>query len=111
MNPFRSFVADGCRPFFGSDGMPASPALGIRLALEHPVVSERLSRDEAVRLYTEEAATPGRAAQGRLLAGEPADLAVFADFPERLPDPGLADLAILDGRVVHRRTLEALRAP
>lgn len=111
MNPFRSLLDDGCRPFFGSDGMPASPATGIRHALEHPVSSERLSRDQAVRLYTEEPATPGRASQGRLLAGEPADLAVLADFPERLHDPGEADLTILGGRVVHRRTLETLRTP
>jgi predicted amidohydrolase YtcJ len=111
MNPFRSLLREGCRPFFGSDGMPASPALGIRHALAHPVESERLTVDEAVRLYTEEAATPGRPSRGRLAPGEPADLAVLADLPERLPPPGLADLTILDGAIVHRRALEAPRLP
>ncbi|MFN8179167.1 MAG: amidohydrolase [bacterium] len=111
MNPFRSLLEEGCRPFFGSDGMPASPSLGIRWALDHPVASERLSLDDAVRLYTEAAATPGRAARGRLEAGEPADLALLADLPDRLEGDGLADLTWIDGRAVHRVALEAPRAP
>ena len=101
MNPFRTLVDAGARPFFGSDGMPAGPGSGIRAARDHPVVSERLSPDLAIRLYTEEAAVPGRAVTGRIAPGEIADLAVFADRPDRLPDPGRADLTLVDGRIVH----------
>jgi hypothetical protein len=103
MNPFRSFLEEGCHPFFGSDGMPTSPVLGLRLAVNHPVESQRLSGDEALRLYTEAAAgVPGHAVSGRVEAGEIADLAVFPTDPETMPDPGLADLTVLDGRIVHR---------
>jgi hypothetical protein len=111
MNPFRSLVDAGCRPFFGSDGMPASPARGIAWALDHPVPGERLDRDTAIRLYTEEAATPGRPARGRIAVGEIADLAVLADVPERLGGDGEVDLTLLDGRIVHRRTLEERAVP
>jgi predicted amidohydrolase YtcJ len=104
MNPFRSFLDEECHPFFGSDGMPTSPVLGLRLAVNHPVESQRLSGDEALRLYTEAAAdgVPGHPVSGRIEPGEVADLAVFSTDPETMPDPGLADLTVLDGRIVHR---------
>jgi predicted amidohydrolase YtcJ len=87
--------------------MPASPARGIAWALAHPTPAERLDRNDAVRLYTEEAATPGRPSRGRIAPGEIADLAVLADLPERLPGAGEADLTLIDGEIVHRRKLEA----
>ncbi|GJM43399.1 MAG: amidohydrolase [Gemmatimonadota bacterium] len=104
MNPFRSLLAAGCQPFFGSDGMPPSPAFGLRHAVEHPVEAERLTGDEALRLYTEAAAAgvPGHPVTGRIAPGEIADLAVFEDEPHRLPYPGSALLTILDGVVVHQ---------
>ncbi len=112
MNPFRSFVEEGCRPFFGSDGMPTSPALGLRLAVHHPVPEQRLTPDEALVLYTEAAAegVPGHPVSGRIQAGEIADLAVFPSDPEKLENPGFADLTIVDGRVEHEApTLERSR--
>lgn len=111
MNPFRTLLEAGCRPFFGSDGMPASPVAGIRWAMEHPVAEERLSLDEAIRLYTEEAATPGRPAEGRIEPGAIADLVALDDRPDRLPAPGFADLTWLGGEIVHRRALEANATP
>jgi predicted amidohydrolase YtcJ len=106
MNPFRTMLERGCRPFFGSDGMPLSPAIGIRHALEHPVPAERLDLADAVSLYTESAAVPGRPSRGRLDPGEPADLALLADSPDRLAGDGEADLTLLNGRIMHRRGLE-----
>ena len=70
-------------------------------------MEERVEPDDAIRLYTEAAATPGRVARGRIEPGEIADLAVLADRPERLPSPGFAELTILAGEIVHRPTLEA----
>lgn len=100
MNPFRTLCERGARPFFGSDGMPASPYGGIRAALRHPVDGERLDVERALRLYTEDAATPGLPATGRLVPGEPADLAVFTDTPDRTARDE-ADLVWLDGELVH----------
>ncbi|MBZ0268819.1 amidohydrolase family protein, partial [bacterium] len=105
MNAFASMRREGCRPFFGSDGMPPSPSFGLRHAVRHPIAAERLPADDALRLYTEAAAdgVPGHACRGRIAPGEIADLAVFAAEPSTLPFPGEADLTILGGAVVHRR--------
>jgi predicted amidohydrolase YtcJ len=101
MNAFRSALAAGTGVFFGSDGMPPSPAFGIRSAVDHPTPSERLTAEEAHRLYSEAGAdaVAGDRRSGRIEVGADADLAVL---PVDDQDDEV-DLTLLDGRVVHRR--------
>jgi predicted amidohydrolase YtcJ len=102
MNPLRTLLRRGTGVFFGSDGMPASPRFGIRCAMGHPVASERLTLEEAHRLYTEEAAraVAGDPAGARLAAGSPADVVVLPTAPEAVGDEVV--LTVLGGRIVHR---------
>jgi predicted amidohydrolase YtcJ len=68
---------------------------------------QRLSRPEALRLYTSAAAhvTFDERRKGRLAPGLLADLVVLADDPLTCPDAALADLPVeltmVGGRVVH----------
>lgn len=98
MNAFRSALDARTGVFFGSDGMPPSPRFGIRSAVEHPVETERLTEEEAHRLYSEAGAEAvGEHRSGRLAPGADADLIVLP------PDEGDdVDLTILGGRVVRR---------
>lgn len=104
MNPFRTLLRAGTGVFFGSDGMPPSPLYGIRSALGHPVERERLSLEEAHRLYTgEPAVAVGDDDPPALRPGARADLVVLP-----VPPAGIAAdprdevcLTILAGRVVH----------
>jgi hypothetical protein len=52
MNPFRSVLIWGIPLAFGSDSMPPGPLYGIRGALCHPSVMQRLTLKEAVHAYT-----------------------------------------------------------
>jgi len=99
MNAFRSALEAGTRPFFGSDGMPASPRFGIRCAVEHPVVAERLTEPEAHRLYTEAGAEAVGRRPARIEPGADADLVVLPDADDR----DEVDVTILSGRIVWRR--------
>lgn len=103
MNPIRTFLDHECHPFFGSDGMPTSGPFGLRHAMNHPVEAERVSFDEALLLYPAAAAdaVPGHVCPGRIEPGAPADLAVFADRPDRLPDLTEAELTVVDGQIIH----------
>jgi predicted amidohydrolase YtcJ len=100
MNAFRSALDAGTEVFFGSDGMPPSPRLGIRAAVEHPVEAERIGEEDAHRLYSEAGADAvrGDRRSGRIAPGADADLAVLPEDDGR----DEVDLAIVGGCVVHR---------
>ncbi|MGH2570769.1 MAG: amidohydrolase family protein, partial [bacterium] len=99
MNAFRSALDGGTGVFFGSDGMPPSPRLGIRAAVEHPVEAQRIGEEDAHRLYSEAGADAvrGDRRSGRIEPGADADLAVL---PAAERDE--VDFAIVDGGMVHR---------
>jgi predicted amidohydrolase YtcJ len=107
MNPFRTLNERGARPFFGSDGMPASPRFGLASAVQHPVEAERLTTADAHRLYTIEAADAVRRdrSSGRLEVGAHADLVVLPDTLETWIAGGRdeVDATILGGRLVYER--------
>jgi predicted amidohydrolase YtcJ len=105
MNPLRTVLRSGCGLFFGSDGMPLSPLYGIRAAMNHPVVNERLSAEEAHQLYTRaaaEALSP-HPSTGTLGEGWTADVTVLPrgfSWDEALPSTTV-DLTIVKGRVAY----------
>ena len=114
MNPIGTLLRAGARPFFGSDGMPASPLFGIRSALRHPVEDERLTFEEAHRLYTVEAAdavVPDRLS-ARLEVGRDGDLVVLSGVPQDPPerDEEWIALTVLAGRIVHEGLLSGTAA-
>jgi predicted amidohydrolase YtcJ len=100
MNAFRSVLDAGSGVFFGSDGMPPSPRLGIRAAVEHPVEAERIGEEDAHRLYSEAGADAvrGDRRSGRMEPGADADLAVLPAAAER----DEVDLTMVGGAIVHR---------
>ena len=79
--------------------MPPSPRFGIRAAVDHPVASERLSEEDAHRLYSEAGAEAvrGDRRSGRIAEGADADLIVL---PREERDE--VDLTIVAGRIVRR---------
>ena len=81
LNPYRRVASTG-QLLFGSDCMPLDPWLGLRGAMTHPLESERLSLREALLAYSGSSAAGVRFpfGQGRLSAGEPADL-LIAEWP------------------------------
>jgi predicted amidohydrolase YtcJ len=115
---WRSILATGARIAFGSD-FPVeemSPLLGLYAAVtrmdakgEPPggfMPGERLSLEEALRLFTVEPAYAAfaEAHRGRIAAGLVADLTVFdrALTPDRGILSAAVDMVILGGRVVSR---------
>jgi predicted amidohydrolase YtcJ len=110
MNPLRSVHEAACGLFFGSDGMPLSSIYGVRAAMTHPVESERLEEDDAVRLSTSAVAEAFGAdsTSGRLVPGAAADLSVLAKgFDWTTADSETrTDLTLVAGRVVHRRAAQ-----
>jgi predicted amidohydrolase YtcJ len=89
MNPFRTVMARGMEIGAGSDTpvTPLDPMLGIWALENHHDPAQRLSRTEAVRMYTVGA---GRLAhlekKGRLEPGAAADLAAYEPDPFEVVD-------------------------
>ncbi|MFH1277777.1 MAG: amidohydrolase [Candidatus Eisenbacteria bacterium] len=107
LNRIGSWRRRGLPLAFGSDGMPFDPFYGIRGAVEHPVESERISWEEALRLYTGSAESfverGGEA--GAIAPGKRADFAVFdgaAGLTETLCKENLR-ATVVGGEVVHER--------
>ncbi|MDP7032718.1 MAG: amidohydrolase [Gemmatimonadota bacterium] len=104
MNPLRSVADSGAGLFFGSDGMPTSPLFGIASAVGHPVESERLSPESALRHYTLACAEASGDSMrtGQIRPGFDADLVIPAVWPgDEPPEENESLLTILAGRVVH----------
>ena len=107
MNPIRTLLRRDARPFFGSDGMPASPRYGLWSAVHHPVEPERLDVRDAHRLYTEcaaDATDPSRRS-GRIDVGADADLVVLPGTLSEWVDGRRdeVDVTIVAGGVAHER--------
>ena len=78
-NAYRTLHSAGVPLAFGSDCMPLGPLFGLRSAVAHPLVQERLDAATAMGLYTAAGAniTHADAATGRIAPGLQADLVVL----------------------------------
>ncbi len=57
-NPYRDVWDRRIPMFFGSDGMPMDPALGLKGAVGHPRAEQRLTAEEALSVYVGGRAAP-----------------------------------------------------
>ena len=91
MNPFRVLLARGMEVGAGSDSpvTPLDPWFGVRALESHHDASQRLSREEAIRLFTWGSARLAHQEEkkGRLEPGAQADFAAYET------DPMVADVA------------------
>lgn len=80
-NPFQDIRNAGVRICGGSDSglTPVNPIGGIHAAVNHPVESSRVTVEEALSMFTRDAAWVGREEgyKGELEIGRVADLAVM----------------------------------
>ena len=88
IHPYRTMLDKGVRLCGGSDCpiTPYSPLTGIKAAVLHPVKSERLTPEEAIRMFTLDAAFAGfeEGERGSIEPGKIADLAVLSGDPTRV---------------------------
>jgi hypothetical protein len=108
MNPFRTMVERGLEVGGGSDSpvTPLDPMLGIFALENHHDPIQRMSRQEAVRLYTIGAARLAHLEKrGRLEPGASADFAAYEADPFSVPDVRELRpvLTVSRGREVHSR--------
>jgi predicted amidohydrolase YtcJ len=91
MNPFATLLARGLEVGAGSDSpvTPLDPMYGIWGLETHHDASQRLSREEAVRLLTIGSARLGHLEEkkGRLIAGMHADFCAYDMDPLHVEDP------------------------
>jgi hypothetical protein len=78
-NPFGSVINFGIPIAFGSDTMPPGPSYGLKGAVNHPVEDERISLEEAIKIYTKGGAyfLFSEDKVGEIRKGREADLLVF----------------------------------
>jgi predicted amidohydrolase YtcJ len=108
MNPFRTMVERGLEVGAGSDSpvTPLDPMLGIWALENHHDPAQRMSREEAIRLYTIGAARLAHLEKrGRLEPGASADFAAYEADPLTVPDVRELRpvLTVSRGREVHSR--------
>jgi predicted amidohydrolase YtcJ len=90
MNPFRTLIERGIEVGGGSDTpvTPLDPMLGIWALENHHNAGQRLSREQAVRIFTIGGARLGQQRKkGRLEPGAAADFAAYEADPLDVPDP------------------------
>jgi predicted amidohydrolase YtcJ len=90
MNPFRTLIERGMEVGGGSDTpvTPLDPMLGVWALENHHNASQRLSREQAVRIFTVGSARLGhQLKKGRLEPGAAADFAAYEADPLDVPDP------------------------
>ncbi|PTQ11889.1 hydrolase [Sphingomonas oleivorans] len=116
INPLASVQQHKVRVALGSDNLPVGPMVGIYAATTRKVpdgsmigVEEAISRQEAIRLYTREAAylSWDEDKKGSIEPGKLADMIVLDHDPLTVPDEDLlktkVDLTIIGGRIVYDR--------
>jgi predicted amidohydrolase YtcJ len=110
-DPVRTLVRAGGLVAGGSDSSvtPLGPMIGIHAAVNHSNPAERVSVQEALELYTINAARIGFTGSdtGSLEVGKLGDLVILGEDPFRL-DPGLIkdipiEMTIVGGDIVHPR--------
>jgi hypothetical protein len=109
--PLRELLDAGLLVSGGSDSsvMPADYMLGIHSAVHHPYPEQRLTREEAFRLYTYNGACVGfeESEKGSLELGKLGDVVVLDQDPFGVPDDEIkdvvVDLTIKGGEIVFDR--------
>jgi predicted amidohydrolase YtcJ len=110
--PIKTLLKAGIRVISGSDCPmePLSPLLGVQTAVtRESFPEERVTIDEALRMYTIDAAysTNEEKIKGSIEEGKIADLAVLSRDPFSIPPSELAsisvELTIVGGRIVYSK--------
>ena len=95
-NPFGSILKAGCIVAGGSDSdvTPMDPLLGIHSAVNHRNPEQRISVNDAILMYTRNAAWAAfkEASRGSIEVGKQADLTVLAKDPFKTPVTELKDI-------------------
>ncbi|BAK67784.1 conserved hypothetical protein [Sphingobium sp. SYK-6] len=115
-NPVGVPLKHGVKIAFGSDNLPIGPMVGLYVAITRKgadgkvfAPEEAVSREEAIRLYTEKAAYLGwdEKKKGTLEVGKFADMVVLDKDPMTVPAEQLlstkVDMTIVGGKVVYER--------
>jgi hypothetical protein len=108
-NPLRTILDAGIKIAGGSDSYvtPMDPMLGIHSAVNHYSPIQRVSVDEAIRMYTTTAAYAAfeESQKGTIEPGKLADLVVLEKNPYAVPKSELKDIpismTICRGKVVY----------
>jgi predicted amidohydrolase YtcJ len=109
LNNFRRILDAGIKIAFGSDCMPMDPIYGIYSAATHPYPSIRITTEEAIRLYTIDAAFASfeENEKGSLTRGKLADFVILSDDPVEINPDQLRDIKVLatyiGGKCVYSR--------
>jgi predicted amidohydrolase YtcJ len=106
LNNFRLILDAGIPSAFGSDCMPMDPFYGIYSAVTHPNPAIQITIEEALRLYTADAAYASfeEHIKGMLSPGMLADFIVVSENPLTIAPEKLKDIKVLQtfvgGKVV-----------
>lgn len=98
LNNFRRILDAGIKVAFGSDCMPMDPLYGIYSAVTHPNPDIRISIQEAIRLYTLDAAYASfeEKEKGSLAIGKLADFIVLSENPFEIEPKRLRQVNVLE---------------
>ncbi|MFX1539167.1 MAG: amidohydrolase [Promethearchaeota archaeon] len=110
MNNFRRILDAGIKVAFGSDCMPMDPIYGIYSATTHPNPAIQITIEEALRLYTIDAAYASfeENIKGSLAVGKLADFIVLSDNPLQLNPEELKNIKVLETYVGGQRVYSSL---
>lgn len=119
INPMATPIAHGVNVVMSSDNLPIGPMVGLYAAVTRKgqtghqfALSEAISREEAIRLYTAKAAALSwdEARKGSIEPGKFADLIVLDRDPLTVPAEQLletkVDLTLVGGKLLWNRTGE-----
>jgi hypothetical protein len=110
--PLKTLLRQGLRVVAGSDCPmePLNPLLGIQsLVTRKPYPEERLTVEEALRLYTVDAAyaTQEETEKGSIEDGKLADLSIISEDPTAIPPENLVgvevEVTIIGGKVAYQK--------
>jgi len=110
-NPFRSILNEGILVAGGSDSPVTlmNPLAGIQACLTHPNKDQRITLNEAIRLYTINGAKIGfeEKEKGTIEEGKLADFVLLSEDPYRVSPEKIRDIniemTIIEGKVVYGR--------
>jgi predicted amidohydrolase YtcJ len=98
LNNFRRILDAGIKVAFGSDCMPMDPMYGVYSATSHPNPAVRITIEEAIRLYTADAAYASfeENVKGTLEVGKFADFIILSENPLQVKSEDLKNVKVLE---------------